>query len=106
MASRSTAGAILPGWLCSSDGRQCSSTGQPRRAAMSRTWPPSAPHAITARAGEGLVTGTGCGSGAVSGRERQLLDEGVVEVRAVGELHILHLLDQRQGTGPLPHGDR
>src|SRR5579871_6940349 len=89
-ASRSASKAILAGRLCSSAGRQCSSARQPRRARISRRCPPRAPQALT-------TTGAAGGSAG----ERQLRDETVVEVGAVGQLDIPHLLKQRQPGGPL-----
>src|SRR5687768_1887617 len=90
-ASVRTSSAIRPGWLCSRGGSGCTSTGQPRRSTTAAAGWAMAPQATSATR---------------SGPERQLLDEGVVEVGAVGELDILHLLQQRQRAGPFAHGQQ
>src|SRR5258708_21293528 len=67
------------------------STGSARRAQISRTWLASAPHAMTA---------TAAADG--SGRELELVDEGVVEAGPVGEFDISHLRQQRERGRPFP----
>src|SRR5829696_9730691 len=74
------------GWLCSRGGSGCTTTGQPRRAAISAAGWLRAPQATRA---------SGRGS------EPELVDEPVVEVGAVGELDIGHLLQQRLRTRTL-----
>ena len=76
--------------LYGNGGRRWCSIYQRRRATIWRIDAPIAPRAITA-------TGTG------SDREGQLIEELVVEIATVGELYILHLLEQRHGTRTLPH---
>ena len=41
-----------------------------------------------------------------SGGELKQLDETVVEVSTIGELDIVHLLQQRHGAGSLPHAEK
>src|SRR5690348_12547688 len=84
-ASARTSPAICCGWLCSSGGSVWTATGQPRRVTTSATGWAMAPQAMTAVLAEG-----------------ELLDEAVVELGAVGELDIGHLLQQRLRARPLP----
>src|SRR4051812_34603315 len=102
------------GRLCSSGGSGWTSTGQPRRAATSATWRAIAPHATTATVtshpfGSLRTPSTGCEeaegvrSRPGSAGEGEAVDEPVVEVGAVGELDVVHLLQQRLGRGPLAH---
>src|ERR687892_2676736 len=91
-ACASTSAAIRSGWLCSSGGSGCTSAAHPRRDTIAAIDWASAPHAmIVAR------------DSSAAAREGQLLDETVVEVSTVGELDIVHLLQQRPGAGPLLH---
>src|SRR2546423_8633231 len=87
--ARSAAVTIVCGRLCSTAGSGVTAAGQPRRPTISRTCPASAPQATISKGGE-----------------RKLLDETVVEVGAVRELDIPHLLQQRQAAGPLPQAEQ
>src|SRR5450631_4002759 len=97
----STWPAILSGWLCSNGGNGWTSTGQPRRVAMSLRWAAIAPHATTAN---GCAPNGSAPNG--SAREGELVDEAVVEVGSVRELDILHLLEQRGRTGTFGLGQQ
>src|ERR1035441_1396558 len=94
MASRSTRGAIPWGRLCNRAGMRWVSTSQPRRSTIWRIGGPSAPQAMMAVL---VVT---------SVREGQLVDESVVEVGSVGELDVLHLVEQGHRAGPLAHAEQ
>src|SRR5262249_61181239 len=87
--ARSASITIVRGRLCSTAGSGRTVAGQPRRATISLTCPASAPQATTS-----------------IGREGQLPDEAVVEVGVIGELDIPHLLEQRQGAGPLAQAEQ
>src|SRR5918999_360686 len=89
VARARTSSAIRCGWLCSSGGSGCTTTGHSGRATSSAAGCASAPQAISAIC--------------LSATERELLDESVVEVGAITELDILHLLEQRVGAGSLAH---
>src|SRR5438034_5248326 len=102
---------IFCGRLCSTAGSGVTAAGQPRRATISRTCPASAPQATISTVGE-LCSPGGTTVLAAGGtpsprtplatpREGQLIDEAVVEVGAVGQLDIPHLLQQRQAASPL-----
>src|SRR4051812_15467706 len=100
----STAAAIRSGRLCSSGGSGCTSTGHARRAATSATWRAMAPHATTAvRTSPGRTRDSpgGTRNSPGSGREGEAVDEAVVEVGAIGELDVVHLLQERLRRGPL-----
>src|SRR5215218_1252897 len=85
------------GWLCSSGGSGWTSTGQPTRPTSSAQGWAIAPQAMSAS--------TPCRD-PWSDREREEVDEPVVEVGAVGELDIAHLLEQRSGAGALLHAQQ
>src|SRR5918999_1425664 len=87
VARARTSSAIRCGWLCSSGGSGCTTTGHSCRATSSAAGCESAPQAISAICR--------------SATERELLDESVVEVGAITELDILHLLQQCVGAGAL-----
>src|SRR5580700_12002232 len=97
---RSAKIVIFCGRLCRTAGRDRTATGQPRRSTMDRTCPARAPQARTSTLC--LPGGTLCSLGtpqtpvALTPRwgEVELRDEAVVEVGAVGELDIPHLLQQ------------
>src|SRR5215469_12384912 len=72
-------------WRLAGSGRTTS--GQPRREAISLMWAARAPQAMTSI-------------------EPELVDEAVVEVGAVGELDIFHLLEEGQGGGALADGEQ
>src|SRR5688500_7470827 len=91
-ANRRTSPAICCGWLCSSGGSGCTSTGQPCRATIPAAGWAMAPQAMSAVRWSTPASDRG---------EPELLDELVVEVGAVGELDIGHLLQQRLRAGPL-----
>src|SRR6266700_7482410 len=106
---------ICCGRLCSTAGSDRTATGQPRRATIARTCPASAPQATISSRRERLCSSALtprerlCSSGGtppLTPRKRQLLDEAVVEVGAVGELDIPHLLEQRQAAGPLAQAEQ
>src|SRR6187455_2297124 len=82
------------GRLCSSGGSGWTSTGQLRRSATSATCRAIAPHATTATRRRG------------SGGEGEAVDEAVVEIGAVGEFDVMHLLQQGLGGGAFPHGQQ
>src|SRR5690349_23351708 len=104
------------GRLCRAAGSGRTARFQPRRAAISRMWPARAPQATTSTSSSAFQ-GAGCGSGPpITGSlpqpsgpapgpaarsEVELVDEAVVEVAAVAELDIVHLLEEGQGGGPV-----
>src|ERR1700749_2637451 len=89
-------------------------TCQPRRAAISRMWAARAPQATISigEAPDGGRLGTaGCAQTstvACSGGwlEAELGDEAVVEVLAVAEFDIFHLLEEGQGGGAVADGEQ
>src|SRR5271156_5782360 len=93
---------IFCGRLCRTAGRDRTATGQPRRATISRTCPARAPQARRSTRGA-LLAG---GGAPLPPREIELGDEAVVEVGAVGELDISHLLQQGQAARPLAQAEQ
>src|SRR5437764_906848 len=99
------------GRLCSSGGSGWTSTGQLRRSATSATCRAIAPHATTATRcaasshpfGAPRTPSTGCeeteGVRSAGSGEGEAVDEAVVEVGAVGEFDVVHLLQEGAGGG-------
>ena len=85
--ARSEYWVIFSGRLWRRAGSGRTTSGQPRRAAMSLMCAARAPQAMTSI-------------------ERELVDEPVVEVGAVGELDIPHLLEEGQGGGAFADGEQ
>src|ERR1700761_4866112 len=101
------------GRLWRAAGRGRTVTCQPRRAAICRMWPARAPQ-TTISIGDpregGYFSTSGCAgistirwSGA--GSEAELDDEAVVEVLAVAEFDILHLLQEGWGGDTIADGE-
>src|SRR4051794_40062523 len=99
--SARTCGAISRGLLCSNGGNGWTSRGQPVAAAIKAAGWASAPQATSATRPDRAASSRGS-----SGTEGELLDEAVVEVAAVGELDIGHLLQQRRRTRALTDGQQ
>src|ERR1700759_3366257 len=90
--ARSEYSVIFSGRLWRRAGSGRTTSGQPRRAAISLMCEARAPQAMTSTA---LLA---------RGGEGELVDEPVVEVGAVGELDIPHLLEEGQGGGAFADG--
>src|SRR4051812_19594465 len=102
MARRRTSSAISWGWLCSSGGSGCTSTGQPRRSTIvAAGWARGPPATRAGRAAGWARAPQATSAVRGSAAEAELVDEEVVEVGAVGELDIGHLLQQGLRAGPL-----
>jgi hypothetical protein len=82
---RSAYSVIFSGRLWRRAGSGRTTSGQLRRVAICLMWAAKAPQAMTSI-------------------EPELVDEAVVEVGAVGEFDIFHLLKEGQGGGAFPDG--
>src|ERR1700759_2903234 len=98
--ARSEYSVIFSGRLWRRAGSGRTTSGQPRRAAISLMWAARAPQAMTSTAplAFGAMVPTD------PPLEGELVDEPVVEVGAVGELDIPHLLEEGQGGGAFADG--